>query len=76
MTRTRWAATLVGVGALILLIVVERGTLRESFDVFGHLAWEWVPLAVLAETVSMVAFGLAQRHLVVIAVQEASISHA
>jgi uncharacterized membrane protein YbhN (UPF0104 family) len=63
----RVAATIVGVGAVTTLVVVERSTLHKSIAVFAHLQWRWVLLAVVAETVSMGVFALAQRHLVVAA---------
>lgn len=76
MPWTRWAATVFGLGALTVLVVVERHTLRESIAVFGHLSWQWVLVAVLAETLSMAAFGLAQRHLVVVVGHAAPLGHA
>jgi uncharacterized protein (TIRG00374 family) len=63
----RWAATIVGVSALTVFVVVERSTLRQSIAVFAHLQWRWLALAVVAQTVSMAVFALAQRHLVVAA---------
>ena len=75
MSRTRWAATLIGVGALTVLVAVEHRTLQQSIQVFGHLRWRWVPLAVMAETVSMTVFALAQRHLVVVGGHRTPVGH-
>lgn len=76
MRWTRWAATLIGVVGLTALVVVEHETLTDSVAVFGHLSYQWALLAVLAETISMSAFALAQRHLVVVAGHTTPAGHA
>ena len=76
MRWTRRAVTFVGVAALAVGLFVERHTLHQSIDVFGHLRWRWVPLAVLAESISMTAFALAQRHLVVVGGHRTPVGHA
>ncbi len=76
MARRRWAVTLVGVVLLTVLIAVERSTLVDSFDVFAHLHYVWLPVAAVAEIASIAVFGLAQRHLVIVAGHRAPRGHA
>ncbi|HVT78780.1 MAG TPA: YbhN family protein [Acidimicrobiales bacterium] len=76
MPWTRWIGTCLGVAALSVFVFVERNTLRQSVHVFGHLRWDWALLAIAAETVSMGAFALAQRHLVVVAGHGTRVRHA
>jgi putative heme transporter len=75
-SRRRWAATILGVGIVATLVVAERSTIRDSIAVFSHLRWRWLALAIVAETVSMAFFGLAQRHLVVAAGHVTPMRHA
>jgi uncharacterized membrane protein YbhN (UPF0104 family) len=76
MPWTRWAVTVAGFVLLATVVVVERSTLHQSVDVFAHLHYGWLPLAVLAETASMAVFALAQRHLVVVAGHGTPVGHA
>lgn len=76
MSWQRWAVTLIGVAAIAIGVYVERSTLHDSFEVFHHVRYDWVALAVLGETLSIAAFGLAQRHLVVVAGHQPPRGHA
>lgn len=69
-TRRRRVLT-AGVGVLALAGLAALGYFRRHqlhgvLDTLGHLHWEWVPLAILAESGSMVALARSQRQLLTV----------
>ena len=62
------AYTLAGLvaGGLTVLAWFHRRQLRSALDTLAHLHWGWVPLAVLAESGSMVALARNQRQLLTV----------
>jgi uncharacterized protein (TIRG00374 family) len=62
--RARALATLaVALAGLVGLGWLERRSVRHSFTVLGHADFRWVPLAIFAESVSMVTLARLQRRL-------------
>jgi len=62
----RWRSVLVvviAVGGVVVLAVVARTTLSQSFTTLGRLRWKWIPLAVYCEFGSMAAVARSQRRL-------------
>jgi len=52
--------TLVAVGGLAAIIILNRHILLESLRTLGHLNWWWVLAALAAEAVSLTAFGISR----------------
>ncbi len=64
--RHRWARIAVGTigaGVIVTAIVLGRHTLMRSLAALGSLNFAWFALAVVAEGVSLTAFGLSRRRL-------------
>jgi hypothetical protein len=64
--RRRWPrVVLIVVAAAVLtaVLIVGRRTLLASLRNLGHLDWSWFLLAIVAEGVSLAAFGLSRRRL-------------
>jgi putative heme transporter len=61
--RWRVAARLALAALLAAIVVVYRRYLAQSFRALGHLDWKWLALAVVAETVSHLAFAFSRRRL-------------
>jgi uncharacterized membrane protein YbhN (UPF0104 family) len=53
----------VALAGLVGLVWVERRSVRHSFTVLGHAHLRWVPLAIFAESASMVTLARLQRRL-------------
>jgi uncharacterized membrane protein YbhN (UPF0104 family) len=53
----------VTLAGLVGLVWVERRSVRHSFTVLGHAHLRWVPVAIFAESVSMVTLARLQRRL-------------
>jgi putative heme transporter len=61
MTRSRWrrlTVTLIAVGGLVAIIVTNEHILVQSLRTLAHLNWWWVLAALVAEAVSLTAFGI------------------
>jgi pimeloyl-ACP methyl ester carboxylesterase/uncharacterized membrane protein YbhN (UPF0104 family) len=63
MNVIRPAVTVVALAALAVAGVAERGALRTSLALLGHLEWIWIPVLIASESVSMAAFALMFRRL-------------
>ncbi len=64
--RRRWAriaAAALGAGVIAGVVVFGRHTLAQSVAALSRLDFRWFALAVLAEAVSLAAFGLSRRRL-------------
>jgi uncharacterized protein (TIRG00374 family) len=57
------AALAIALAGLVALGWLERHSIRQSLTVLGHADWKWVPLAIFAESVSMVTLARLQRRL-------------
>lgn len=64
--RRRWARLVlgaIGAGVIVTAIVLGRHTLARSLSALGSLNFGWFALAVVAECVSLAAFGLSRQRL-------------
>jgi len=61
--RWRLAARLALGALLVVIVVVYHRYLAQSFRALGGLDWTWFALAVVAETVSILAFAFSRRRL-------------
>ncbi|MGO8873290.1 MAG: lysylphosphatidylglycerol synthase transmembrane domain-containing protein [Acidimicrobiales bacterium] len=59
----RFVGLLVVAIALAAVAIAGHSTLRQAIATLGHIRWQWIPPAVLAEATSMGAFARMQRHL-------------
>jgi uncharacterized protein (TIRG00374 family) len=53
----------VGVAVIVTVIILDRNPLGQSLSALGGLDATWFALAIVAEVVSLVAFGLSRRRL-------------
>ena len=59
----RAAVVVVGVAVITTVIILDRNPLGQSLSALGGLDATWFALAMVAEVVSLVAFGLSRRRL-------------
>lgn len=58
-----WAVAAVGLAGLVGLVWLERRSVRHTFTVLGHAQWRLIPLAIFAESASMITLARLQRRL-------------
>jgi putative heme transporter len=61
--RTRILLAVLGAGVITGVVIYGRNTLGRSLGALGSLDFRWFALAIVAEAVSLAAFGLSRRRL-------------
>lgn len=64
--RLRWGravVVLLAFGVIVTVVIVDRHALGQSLSALGGLDLRWFLLAIVCETISLVAFGLSRRRL-------------